>query len=77
MKDTKAVSFHGFSVILPSYRNSTPQYQVYNINYGHNVHMLEKSITLEGYSFFMSKIREFQKEFLWKILNNCNRNQKK
>ena len=37
--------------------------QVYNINYGCNAPMLERSRALEGYSFFMSKIREYQKEF--------------
>jgi predicted transposase/invertase (TIGR01784 family) len=35
--------------------------QVYNINSGHNVELLQKSGTLGGYSFFIEKIREFEK----------------
>ena len=35
--------------------------QVYNINSGHNIELLEKSGTLSGYSFFIEKIREFEK----------------
>ena len=36
--------------------------KVYNINYGCNAQILKKSEALEGYSFFISKIREYQKE---------------
>jgi hypothetical protein len=36
--------------------------QVYNINYGHNLKLLEKSRTLNDYSFFLEKIREYNKE---------------
>ena len=32
--------------------------EVYNINEGHNPELLKKSGTLEGYSFFVSKVRE-------------------
>jgi hypothetical protein len=35
--------------------------QVYNINHGRNPQILEKCKTLSGYSFFMEKIREFNK----------------
>jgi hypothetical protein len=35
--------------------------QVYNINHGRNPQILEKSITLSGYSFFIEKIREINK----------------
>jgi hypothetical protein len=35
---------------------------VYNINHGCNAEMLKKCETLYGYSFFISKIREFNKE---------------
>ena len=36
--------------------------QVYNINYGHNQELLKKSETLDGYSFFVEKVREYEKE---------------
>jgi predicted transposase/invertase (TIGR01784 family) len=36
--------------------------QVYNINRGYNSDLLKKCETLDGYSFFISKIREFNKE---------------
>jgi hypothetical protein len=36
--------------------------KVYNINYGHNAQMLEKSETLNGYSIFVSKIREYREK---------------
>jgi hypothetical protein len=36
--------------------------QVYNINYGYNKQMLDKCATLEGYSLFVSKIREYNKK---------------
>jgi len=36
--------------------------QVYNINHGHNPEILKKCETLEGYSFFIDIIREYQKE---------------
>jgi len=36
--------------------------QVYNINYGHNSEILKKSETLDGYSMFIDKIREYQKK---------------
>ena len=35
--------------------------QVYNINYGHNHQILEKCEALGGYSFFVGKVREYQK----------------
>jgi predicted transposase/invertase (TIGR01784 family) len=35
--------------------------QVYNINYGHNREILERSPTLDGYSIFIDKVRELQK----------------
>ena len=34
--------------------------QVYNINKGHNSHILEKSKNLDGYSIFIDKIREYK-----------------
>jgi hypothetical protein len=36
--------------------------QVYNINYGHNSEILKKCETLDGYSKFIGKIREYQKK---------------
>jgi predicted transposase/invertase (TIGR01784 family) len=36
--------------------------QVYNINYGRNRELLEKSKTLNNYSFFIEKIREYNRE---------------
>ena len=33
--------------------------QVYNINHGHNAEILEKSRTLDGYSVFVDKVREY------------------
>ena len=35
--------------------------QVYNINHGYNKEILQKSRTLNGYSFLIDKIREYQK----------------
>jgi hypothetical protein len=35
---------------------------VYNINYGNNTELLKKNETLNGYSFFISKIREFNRK---------------
>jgi len=35
--------------------------QVYNINHGHNSEIMKKCETLEGYSIFIDKIREYQK----------------
>jgi len=35
---------------------------VYNINHGHNSEILKKSETLDGYSMFINKIREYQKQ---------------
>ena len=35
--------------------------RVYNINHGKNPQMLEKSKTLGGYSYFVDKIREYEK----------------
>jgi predicted transposase/invertase (TIGR01784 family) len=35
--------------------------QVYNINQGHNSDILKKCKTLDNYSFFIDKIREYQK----------------
>jgi hypothetical protein len=40
--------------------------QVYNINKGRNQEILRKSKTLENYSKFIDKIREYQKEYKWK-----------
>jgi len=37
--------------------------QVYNINKGRNQEILSKSKTLENYSKFIDKIREYQKEY--------------
>jgi predicted transposase/invertase (TIGR01784 family) len=37
--------------------------QVYNINYGRNCEILKKCVTLDGYSLFIEKIREYNKEF--------------
>jgi predicted transposase/invertase (TIGR01784 family) len=36
--------------------------QVYNINHGHNPELLKKCKTLDNYSFFIEKIREYLKE---------------
>jgi hypothetical protein len=36
--------------------------EVYNINKGHNADILRKSQTLTGYSIFVEKTREFQRE---------------
>jgi hypothetical protein len=36
--------------------------QVYNINYGRNSDILKKCATLDGYSIFIEKIREYNKE---------------
>jgi arsenate reductase-like glutaredoxin family protein len=51
---------------LKMYENGLPLslelvVQVYNINHGRNPQILEKSSTLNGYSFFMEKIREFNR----------------
>jgi predicted transposase YdaD len=35
---------------------------VYNINHGHNSEILKRSETLDGYSIFIDKIREYQKK---------------
>jgi len=35
---------------------------IYNINHGHNSEILKKSETLDGYSMFIDKIREYQKQ---------------
>jgi len=40
--------------------------QVYNINKGRNQEILGKSKTLDSYSRFIDKIREYQKEYQWK-----------
>jgi hypothetical protein len=37
--------------------------QVYNINKGHNPELFKRSKTLDGYSFFVDKVREYEKEF--------------
>ena len=34
---------------------------VYNVNHGHNAEILKRSETLDGYSMFIGKIREYQK----------------
>jgi predicted transposase/invertase (TIGR01784 family) len=36
--------------------------QVYNVNYGHNTEILKRCETLDNYSIFMSKIREYKKK---------------
>jgi len=38
--------------------------QVYNINHGHNNEILKKCETLDNYSFFIDKIREYQNKGL-------------
>ena len=38
--------------------------QVYNINHGRNPELLKMSETLNGYSFFIEKVREYHKELL-------------
>jgi len=35
--------------------------QVYNVNHGHNLEILQKCETLKNYSFFINKIREYLK----------------
>jgi predicted transposase/invertase (TIGR01784 family) len=35
---------------------------VYNVNHGHNIEILKKSETLDSYSMFIDKIREYQKK---------------
>ena len=40
--------------------------QVYNINKGRNQEILSKCRTLDSYSRFIDKIREYQKEYQWK-----------
>jgi hypothetical protein len=46
--------------------------QVYNINKGRNQEILSKSKTLENYSKFIDKIREYQKEYKWKYYKEEN-----
>ena len=36
--------------------------QVYNINHGRNMEMQKKSATLEGYSFFMERVKEYSEK---------------
>jgi hypothetical protein len=36
--------------------------QVYNVNHGHNTEILKKCETLDSYSIFMGKIREYKKK---------------
>jgi hypothetical protein len=43
--------------------------QVYNINKGRNKEILSKSNTLDNYSLFIDKIREYQKEYKPKYQN--------
>jgi len=43
--------------------------QVYNINKGRNQEILGKSHTLDSYSRFIDKIREYQKEYQWEYQN--------
>jgi len=47
--------------------------QVYNINHGHNSEILKKCETLDNYSFFIDKIREYQNKGikLEKAINNA------
>jgi predicted transposase/invertase (TIGR01784 family) len=51
--------------------------QVYNINKGRNQEILSKSRTLENYSKFIDKIREYQKEYKWKYYKKENDEDKK
>ena len=46
--------------------------QVYNINHGHNSEILKRSGTLDSYSIFIGKIREYQKQE--KSLEEAGRN---
>jgi predicted transposase/invertase (TIGR01784 family) len=46
--------------------------QVYNVNHGHNPEILKKCETLDEYSFFVGKIREYQeKDSLAESLKNA------
>jgi predicted transposase/invertase (TIGR01784 family) len=45
--------------------------QVYNINQGHNSIILEKCETLENYSIFIDKIREYEKQLTLDESVNC------
>jgi hypothetical protein len=47
--------------------------QVYNINKGRNREILGKSHTLDSYSRFIDKIREYQKEYQWKYPDKDDR----
>ena len=51
-------------LILPEHNNVSLELvvQVYNINHGRNREMVEKSETLNGYSTFVEKIREYSRE---------------
>jgi len=51
--------------------------QVYNINKGRNQEILSKSKTLENYSRFIDKIREYQKEYQCKYYKEENDEEKK
>jgi len=56
--------------------------QVYNVNHGHNSKILKKSETLDGYSIFIDKIREYQKKknslekAIKSAINYCIKNNK-
>jgi predicted transposase/invertase (TIGR01784 family) len=45
--------------------------QVYNINHGHNSKILEKCKTLDNYSFFVDKIRKYEKQLTLAESLNC------
>jgi hypothetical protein len=47
--------------------------QVYNINRGRNREILGKSHTLDSYSRFIDKIREYQKEYQWEYPDKDDR----
>ena len=51
--------------------------QVYNINKGRNQEILSKSKTLENYSKFIDKIREYQKEYQWEYYKEENDEEKR
>jgi len=47
--------------------------QVYNINKGCNREILSKSHTLDSYSRFIDKVREYQKEYKWEYPDKDDR----
>jgi len=47
--------------------------QIYNINKGRNQEILSKSHTLDSYSRFIDKVREYQKEYKWEYPDRDDR----